>query len=206
MKALANEEVGTLLNRYFVSSFQRVGTFNIRNGQKQGGNVAAYFCAPDGRVLHAIAGPVEARTLVEEANWVVAKAKEAVAQSKGNATEFKHVMRKLHAQRLEEKYGIRVTPVLEDQALQNLRTALAYRDADGRPLAPVLPEPPIENQRGIGTQHPNDARVHRLLAAHATMRIENLYGAIFEGILGEKVTTKPVQIDQPFAWLKQRSR
>ena len=58
MNALANENVGNYLNKYFVSSFQRVGTFKIVNGQKQGGNVASYFCMPDGRVLDVVAGPV----------------------------------------------------------------------------------------------------------------------------------------------------
>ena len=60
MNALANPEVGKYFEKYFVTSFQRVGTFKIvqtPNGpkQKQGGNVATYFCAPDGRVLHAVA-------------------------------------------------------------------------------------------------------------------------------------------------------
>jgi hypothetical protein len=48
-----------------------VGTFRIVNGQKQGGNVASYFCTPDGRVLHLIAGPVDGDTLIREARWVV---------------------------------------------------------------------------------------------------------------------------------------
>ena len=52
MNALANPEVGKYLNEYFVSSFQKVATFRIVGKQKQGGNVASYFCAPDGRVLH----------------------------------------------------------------------------------------------------------------------------------------------------------
>jgi hypothetical protein len=202
VNALANEEVGELLGRYFVASFQRVGTFKISNGQKQGGNVAAYFCAPDGRVLHAVAGPVSAEVLREEISWVTAKTREAIAQSKGDATRFKHLMRRAHAERLQEKHGLRVTPVLQDQALQDLKTALAYRDADGRRLAPVLPLPPIENRGEFRRQLSNDAKVHQLLAAHATMKIENLYGAIFEGILGEKVTTRPVQSDRPFSWVK----
>jgi len=63
VNALANAEVGRFLNEHFVSSFQKVATFKIVGGQKQGGNVASYFCAPDGRVLHAIAGPVDAATL-----------------------------------------------------------------------------------------------------------------------------------------------
>ena len=60
MNALTSPEVGKFINENFVSSFQKVATFQIVNGQKQGGNVAAYFCAPDGRVLHTIAGPVDA--------------------------------------------------------------------------------------------------------------------------------------------------
>ena len=52
MGALANAEVGKYINEYFVSSFQKVATFRIVGKAKQGGNVASYFCAPDGRVLH----------------------------------------------------------------------------------------------------------------------------------------------------------
>ena len=38
----------------------------------------------------------------------------------------------------------------------------------------------------------NQGRVHQLLAAHCLAKIENLYGSVFENILGEKITTKPV--------------
>jgi len=41
------------------------------------------------------------------------------------------------------------------------------------------------------------------LAAHAGGKIENLYGAVFQGILNEKVTTKPVQGKTPFPWRKE---
>jgi hypothetical protein len=83
VNALANAEVGKFLNEYFVSSFQKVGTFRIVNGQKQGGNVASYFCAPDGRVLHVVAGPVDAATILREAKWVVEGTKKAMTESKG---------------------------------------------------------------------------------------------------------------------------
>ena len=46
MGALANPEVGKFVNEYFVSAFQKVATFRIVGGAKQGGNVAAYYCAP----------------------------------------------------------------------------------------------------------------------------------------------------------------
>jgi hypothetical protein len=198
VNALAKDEVGAFINKYFVSSFQRVGSFRITQGRKQGGNVATYFCAPDGRVLHAIAGPVDANVLLEEANWVIEKTKDGMMRSQGDATKFKDAMRKYHAERLQERYGVRVTPVLKDQILQNLETATAYRDPKGRSLAPVLPLPPIENEREVKNQQSNAAKVHRLLAAHAMLKVENLYGAIFQGILGETVTTKPVEADTPF--------
>jgi hypothetical protein len=198
VNALSKDEVGDFVNRFFVSSFQKVGTFKIANGQKQGGNVATYFCVPDGRVLHVIAGPVAAKAFLEEANWTIERAKAAIAESKGDGAKFKRLMRKYHADRLEEEYGAKVTPVLKDQIMQNLTTAVAYRDSQGRHLAPVLPLPPIENPTGVTRQLTNAGKVHQLLAAHAMMKIEDLYGAIFEGILGEKVTTRPVQTDNPF--------
>ena len=40
------------------------------------------------------------------------------------------------------------------------------------------------------------------MAAHSMKKIETVYGSIFEGILGEKVSTKPIIIDTPFPWVK----
>jgi hypothetical protein len=202
VNALADRKVGELVNKHFIASFQRVGSFKIDGKQKQGGNVATYFCAPDGRVLNAIAGPVDAKTMLEEVEWTVLKTQEAIKESKKDANRFKVLLRRSHAERLREKYGIRVTPILKDQAMQDLESALAYRDAEGRKLAPVLSLPPIENKDEVG-QLPNGAKIHRLLAAHAGAKIENLYGAVFQGILNEKVTTKPVEIKTPFPWRKE---
>ena len=107
MNALANPEAGKYLNEYFVSSFQKVATFRIVNGtQKQGGNVASYFCAPDGRVLHVVAGPVDAGTLLREATWVVETTKKAMAESKDDGAAFKAYFRKAHAERLRQEHGL----------------------------------------------------------------------------------------------------
>jgi hypothetical protein len=146
VNALANPEVGKYLNEYFVSSFQKVATFRIvAGGQKQGGNVASYFCAPDGRVLHVVAGPVDAATLLREANWVVETTKKAMAESKGDGAAFKAYFRKAHSERLRREHGLVVEPVTFDPpAAQDENGALTYRDPSGRPLAPVLPPPPID--------------------------------------------------------------
>ena len=39
--------------------------------QKNGGNVAAYFCTPEGVGLNATVGPVPAQKLLDEAWWAV---------------------------------------------------------------------------------------------------------------------------------------
>jgi hypothetical protein len=103
---LTNAEAGKYLNSSFVSTYQKVGTFTINGGQKQGGNVASYFCTPEGRVLHAIAGPVNADVLLRESRWVVETAK--LAQLDGAKTDMrsKTFWRKAHAERLRQEHGM----------------------------------------------------------------------------------------------------
>lgn len=215
MNALANPEVGAYLGRHFTASFQKVATFRIVDGQKQGGNVAAYFCAPDGRVLHAVAGPVRAPVLLAEARWVVESARAAFEESQRSGVPFKVIFRRLHAERLRAEHGLRVQPVEFDPIDPPAEGPLTWRDPSGRPLAPVLPPPPVDGPEvslaadGIGARemaalaegrkaggparvNPNAPRVHRLLAAYALLPIERLYGAVFENILGERVSTQPV--------------
>ena len=52
----------------------------------------------------------------------------------------------------------------------------------------------------------NQAIVHQLLAAHSMQKIETMYGSVFENILGEKVSTKPVDVVRPFSWVDQNGR
>jgi hypothetical protein len=58
-----------------VAAHQQVGDFKVVevNGAlvKNGGNVASYFCTPEGRVLHAVTGPVPAESLLAEAQWAL---------------------------------------------------------------------------------------------------------------------------------------
>jgi hypothetical protein len=239
VNALNNEEVGKYINEYFCSSFQKVATFRIVNGQKQGGNVAAYFCAPDGRVLHVVAGPVNAAVMLNEAKWVVESTKKAIAESKGDGAKFKAMMRKWHADRLRAEHGLVVEPVTVDIAEQDPKSALTYADPTGRPLAPKLPPPPIDGpdvkfgeqlQKNYSNKDfdgvkaearaagmaaiadkagrrwvlGNQGRVHMMMAAHSMFKIEKVYGSIFENILGEKISTKPVEMVTPFPWVKNQ--
>jgi hypothetical protein len=236
VNALANPEVGKYVNEHFVSAFQKVATFKIVNGAKQGGNVAAYFCAPDGRVLHCVAGPVNAATMLRETKWVVETAKKCIAESKGDGGKFKSLFRTAHATKLAEDSGVVVSPVTFDPPdAQGEGDALTYRDPSGQPLAPRLPPPPIDgpdvrlkdaefNARQNAANGAPGARyaackgggrvvvnnqtlVHQIMAAHAMVPIERVYGTVFENILGEKISTKPVEVNSPFSWMdKQGNR
>jgi hypothetical protein len=226
VNALANPAVGKYINENFVSAFQKVATFRIVNGQKQGGNVAAYFCAPDGRVLHCVAGPVNAGVMLREAKWVVETAKKAIEEAKGDGAKFKAIFRTAHAERLKNEHGVVVEAITYDPpAEQDPNGALTYNDPTGRPLAPRLPPPPIDgpdvtlkarelqaaalaapgnkvllDRRGKRVALGNQGQVHHLMAAHSMNRIETMYGTIFENILGEMISTKPVVVVTPFPW------
>lgn len=228
MNALANPEVGKYLNEYFVASFQKVATFRIVGGQKQGGNVASYFCAPDGRVLHTVAGPVDAGTFLREAKWVVETTQAALKEAKGDGGVFKAHFRKSHAARLRSEHGLVVEPVTFDPPVeQDPNSALTYNDPSGRPLAPKLPPPPVDgpdvtfrdkqkaeaaangaralmDRRGGRWVLGNQGRVHMLMAGHAMAKLELVYGTVFQDILGERISTKPVQVVTPFPWVNNR--
>jgi hypothetical protein len=175
VNALANEEVGKYLNQHFVSSFLKVGTFQLAGGQKNGGNVASYFSLSDGSVLHIVAGPVDAATLLREARWVVETRKLAMTTSRGNLDRYRAVFRKAHADRLQQEYQVKVHPrnLAGDYALA------AYTDQDFN--------------RRLGGQAGNpQARVHWLLALYPLVPIDQIYPLVFEKILGEKLSTLPV--------------
>jgi hypothetical protein len=174
VNALANEEVGKYLNVHFISAYQKIGTFQIQGNQKQGGNVASYFCTPSGRVLHVIAGPVDAPTLLREAQWVRETDKLARLEAHGEAARYRQVFREAHAARLRQEHGL-------DLDVKNLPTGAGSAAA----LQPLL-------AKIKGRVSTNQGRVHLLMSVAPVPRIEEVYKAVFEQILGEKVSTNPV--------------
>jgi hypothetical protein len=235
--ALTDKKLGEYVNQHFVASFQKVGTFRIVGGQKQGGNVAAYFCAPDGRVLHVVAGPVDGPTMLREAKWVVDTLQTTVKETKGDAAKFKAAFRKAHADKLKAETGLAVDAVTWDAPDASDKDALTYKDPTGQSLAPKLPPPPIngpdvtleekkfdalqkaanaapgarEMKCGVGgggrkVVVNNQAVVSQILAAHSLGKIETIYGTVFENVLGEKVSTKPVDVVNPFPWVDREGK
>jgi hypothetical protein len=224
VSALADKKVGAYLDEHFVCAFQRVGTFKVVGAQKQGGNVASYFCAPDGRVLHAVAGPVDGPTFLREATWVIDTAKKAIKDADGDGGKFKIAMRTAHAEKLRKENGLVVEPITFDPPEpQKPDDALTYRDPTGQPLAPVLRPAPIDgpdvafralqesakkdagaaqvlDRKGRGWVLGTQGRVHVLMAAHSMVSLDKVYASVFEGILGERISTLPVEVIDPFPW------
>jgi hypothetical protein len=68
-------KVAAYFQKHFVAAYQQVGSFEVvdQHGklQRNGGNVASYFCTPEGRVIHAATGPIGADELLEYARWAV---------------------------------------------------------------------------------------------------------------------------------------
>src|SRR5439155_17833441 len=52
----------------------------------------------------------------------------------------------------------------------------------------------------------NQGRVHVLMAGHSMHKIDKVYGSVFEGILGEKISTKLVEVVTPFPWVKDGNK
>lgn len=175
MGALTNPEVGNYCKRHFVSAFQKVATFQLNGLQKQGGNVAGYFCTPDGLVLHAVAGPVNSRTFLREARWANDTYQLALLENQKTVAQLRAFFRRAHVDRLQEEHHTRI--------------------AAGR-----LPNPDTMNAKALGqlldqNQHAglnNQGKVHLLLAVAPLPRLDQVYQIVFERILNEKITTNPV--------------
>jgi len=176
VNALTDQQVGQYLNRHFVSAFQKVATFRINGGQKQGGNVAAYFCTPAGLVLHAVAGPVDGATFLREARW----ANETYHLAKLEAdqpAQLQAYLRKAHLGRLQSEHRVRLHPGRLPRP----------QDSTARQLDRFL-------QDNANLQLDNQGKVHLLLAAGPMAPLGQVYQVVFERVLNEKISTDPVAV------------
>ena len=178
MNALAKEKVGNYLNTHFVSAFQKVATFQIAaNKQKQGGNVASYFCMPDGSVLHAIAGPVNEDTFLREVRWVNETYNMATLENHKTTHQLRLFFRKAHYDRLAQN---------GHWLSKNVLSAVPTTMITSTYLKKVL------ESHGLSMSHQD--KVHLILVAAPLAKVDQVYHTVFERILNEKISTKPVNV------------
>jgi hypothetical protein len=156
-----------------VSAYQRVAAF-VKIGQaKIGGNVASYFCTPQGEVLHLVAGPVSAHRLLHEARWANDTYQQAQLENQAHGAQLRAFFRKAHLQRLQNEQFVQIAAEkLPDEPNVTVGSVGELLDQNGQLSAP--------------------AKVHLLLAVAPLARIEHVYQGVFEKILNEKVSTQPV--------------
>jgi hypothetical protein len=164
--------VGKYLAEHFVSSFQKVGTFRLAGEQKQGGNVASYFTTPKGKVLHVIAGPVDATRFLSEARWVVELCKLAELEKQTTPAKLKMVFRKAHMDRLHLS-----------------KNALPFGISGPKPSFAAFEY----CRKYLGDQiNTTQGKTHWLLAMYPLAQIEDIYRPVFQSIVNERLSTEPV--------------
>lgn len=170
MSALSQDKVGAYLNTHFVSAVQKVGTFTITGGGKAGGNVASYFCTPEGLVLHAVAGPAKGEDFLQEARWVVELLNLMQLENLKSTLQVREFTRRAQFERL-----IKEPTWSKGKVLPAYATNPAYL---------------LNSHRGLS----NRGKVHLLMTAYPLSRLELVYRPVFQNILGEKVSTEPVRV------------
>jgi hypothetical protein len=176
--ALSQKEVGDYLNKFYVSSHQKIGAFTFAaGGQKQGGNVASYFCTPDGRVLHVVVGPITGAKMLEEARWVEEIWKLAEMHELKSLTQLQTLFRHVHLERLAKEHNLRIK-TQKLPALEPLNASATVRGAFVDAL--------------LNQSWNQQAKAHLLLASFPMAKVARVYGTVFESILNETISTSPV--------------
>jgi hypothetical protein len=168
---LADACVADYFNDTFVSTYLKVGTFQIVNGQKQGGNVASYFCLDDGSVVHAVPGQVNADKLLSEARWAYETHKAALTFSTDLVTgEVDLAKLKAEVQRAHvERFYAELHPGRQ----------LARRHLQALPA-----QMPLNRSQ--------QAQTHWVLANQPLANIASVYPMVWTQILKEELSGLPV--------------
>ena len=157
------------MNENFVCTYLKVGTFQIINGQKVGGNVASYFCLADGSVLHAVPGQTNADKLLTEARWAYEIRKFALTQgtqlASGSVDKRKYAesIRKSHTERYHGD-------------------GIHWNHRQPTPLPNQMPRHLTQQQQ-----------VHWLLARSPLANIDNVYPTVWTEVLREQLSARPVE-------------
>jgi hypothetical protein len=165
---LADPRVADYFNETFICTYLKVGTFQIIDGQKVGGNVASYFCLYDGSVVHAVPGQTNADKLIAEARWAYETRKSALTLGAILGTgdiaikKFTEQVRKAHL----ERYYAEVNP---------------WHGSQQTPLPLYMP-------KGRSQQ----TQAHWLLGRQPLAKLDMVYPIVWTQILNEKLSGLPV--------------
>ena len=176
MNALADQRVADEFNEKFVCTYLKVGTFQIINGQKVGGNVASYWCLADGSVLHAVPGKMDANKLLMEARWASETRKAALTHCTNLVTgepsmkKYESFVKRAHTERF---YAEQQHPGVRREVWPGER-----------------PLPMTSCRRHYLC---SKAEAHWLLARSPLDKIDTVYPVVWTRILNEQLSGLPVE-------------
>lgn len=197
--------MGEKLSRHFVAAFQQVGQFQVTNEyrassskdsarlRKRGGNLVSYFCTPDGRILHFVVGAVSGNTLLEAADWAVARrpptsdrdpAADLAERHRGDHWEAlpADLREAFAAQRAKEK--LPAPPPVERLVELALDAQIQLLTSN----QPAKPYPVVQNERywsAIAGRQVAGALPHLILSQRPLADLDAVSKPIFESLAGE---------------------
>ena len=170
---MGDARVVEYLNDNFVCTYLKVGTFQIINGQKVGGNVASYFCLADANasVMHAIPGQVNPDKMLSEARWAY--------ETRKTALTFGTV---LGTDRVDmRKYYDRVKQAHLER-YNNEAGGMWHMKANTHQQLPQ------NMPRNLSQQ----GQAHYLLAKEPLAKLDRVYRVVWTQVLGEQLSGVPV--------------
>lgn len=191
MNALANDKVADFINENFVATYMKVGTFQVINGQKVGGNVASYFCLYDGSVVHAVPGKVDGDKLLSEARWAMETRKSALTRATNLATgtldpvKYRYLIQEAHEERFLAGNNGGATAVRA-----KLMAADLAAGKWNKPRMPATKSTSLPATLPMGVSQ--EAQAHWLLAINPLAKIDTVYPIVWERILRERLSGLPV--------------
>ena len=186
----------------FIASYHQIGDFEVVkvNGklQKNGGNVASYFCTPEGRVIHVTAKPVSADQLLREATWAVTTYRQVQAQKpptllaqrqlieEAHLSHFNYSRQDFYAkvreqlprvqQRYQQRYEEKMLAVYNEARRSSYSSKSRYKES------------PLVLARRAAAKSLGGDRAHQIMVAQPLAPFQEVYREVFEELTNERVT------------------
>lgn len=189
--------MGEFIEQHFVAAFQQAGDFEVVrvNGrlQKNGGNVASYFCTPAGRVIHAVGKQVPPQRLLQEAEWALDLYRRTLAEAPDNLKRQFKIVEEAHLAKLHTNpgdYDRRVAEHLPRARETARKMAQDYAGQRGTNPYETLRishvDPPELIARRRAAESFGGDPAHQILAAEPLVMFSHVRKRAFEKLSGEK--------------------
>jgi hypothetical protein len=153
--------------------------------QKNGGNVASYFCTADSRVVHAIAKPVSADKLLQAAVWAVETHRGALLADPQDLLIQREFVQQAHLAKLDttsESFRWKI-----DEEMPEATKAYDKKMKDGKTRWEKSPESAFLIASRWAARKLGGNRAHQIMAAQPLAELSEVYKEVFEELTNERV-------------------